>query len=478
MKKWSIFLTVFMLGTLLMLVCSCGDDDDDDNTAETLTTGETPAPTASGISGDPTSSSEPTGIETGTESPVTGDDTGTSGTDDPTADGDRDDDTVLDDVDNCPDTANTDQQDGDADAIGDVCDNCPETENSGQADSDGDGIGDACDNDDMDEDGILDDEDNCPTIANADQTNSDLDKLGDACDNCATDPNKSQLDGDGDEIGDICDNCPEVENIGQEDEDMDRLGDACDPLNDCPDSATPAQWIDLDAKSFEYTATVDSQEIPINVNALKLVLNKYIEDSKKLDEDQKETIQAELEKVYEVLENPTFEGPQEYNQAGSTISTSWFVETFGGVSLDEKIQIFGDGFGCFQAEDQFELMPTEISVSLTELITIYLIKATAIIIDNYVEEGEDAEKLKEDVETIINSNNVQAALISTFGDVNIDSITIAGTITIQDVGTVQTKLKLASSELLMVVKPGEKPNGDPSDTKENTIQLSYTTKEN
>ncbi|MCG8404858.1 MAG: thrombospondin type 3 repeat-containing protein, partial [Phycisphaerales bacterium] len=63
---------------------------------------------------------------------------------------------VLDDSDNCPMVANSDQTDSDDDELGDVCDNCPAVANADQADGDGDGVGDACDN--------------CLTVANADQT--------------------------------------------------------------------------------------------------------------------------------------------------------------------------------------------------------------------------------------------------------------------------------------------------------------------
>ncbi len=57
---------------------------------------------------------------------------------------DSDSDTVGDDLDNCPLTANTNQQDSDEDGIGDLCDNCPNVANTNQADEDGDGQGDAC----------------------------------------------------------------------------------------------------------------------------------------------------------------------------------------------------------------------------------------------------------------------------------------------------------------------------------------------
>ncbi len=74
----------------------------------------------------------------------------------------RDEDSSLDGLDNCPAVANNSQTDGDGDGIGDACDlvvgldtdgdgiadandNCPANPNPGQADVDNDGIGDACD---------------------------------------------------------------------------------------------------------------------------------------------------------------------------------------------------------------------------------------------------------------------------------------------------------------------------------------------
>lgn len=57
---------------------------------------------------------------------------------------DRDDDFVLDIVDNCPTVPNSGQADADHDGVGDSCDNCPTVSNPDQKDSIGNGIGDAC----------------------------------------------------------------------------------------------------------------------------------------------------------------------------------------------------------------------------------------------------------------------------------------------------------------------------------------------
>lgn len=68
---------------------------------------------------------------------------------------DRDDDTVLNNDDNCPAIANTGQADQDSDTHGDACDNCSAVSNTNQLDTDIDGQGDTCDSDD-DNDGVAD----------------------------------------------------------------------------------------------------------------------------------------------------------------------------------------------------------------------------------------------------------------------------------------------------------------------------------
>tara|TARA_R110002049_G_scaffold149180_1_gene312221 strand:- start:1727 stop:2032 length:306 start_codon:yes stop_codon:yes gene_type:complete len=72
----------------------------------------------------------------------------------------------------------------DSDSHLDGLDNCPTVDHESQADSDNDGVGDACDpvqDPDTDGDGWPDNTDNCPKIANPGQEDADADGRGDAC---------------------------------------------------------------------------------------------------------------------------------------------------------------------------------------------------------------------------------------------------------------------------------------------------------
>ena len=75
---------------------------------------------------------------------------------------------------------------------------------------------------DSDSDSIIDECDNCPDYANSDQVDSDGDGYGDACDRCPHDPNKIEpgicgcgvdddADSDGDDVPDCIDQCPGVD---------------------------------------------------------------------------------------------------------------------------------------------------------------------------------------------------------------------------------------------------------------------------
>jgi len=106
---------------------------------------------------------------------------------------------------------------------------------------------------DVDADGIENDYDNCPEIANSYQEDTDEDGFGDVCDNCDTMANVDQTNSDTDTLGDACDNCLFVANENQEDRDNDGVGDACNDANDadsdewdngidnCPNNYNPEQ---------------------------------------------------------------------------------------------------------------------------------------------------------------------------------------------------------------------------------------------
>lgn len=137
-----------------------------------------------------------------------------------------------------------DPVDFDGDTILNEDDNCPTIANTDQSDIDGDGLGDLCD-DDIDGDGILNAADNCPNVANVDQADNDMDGLGDLCDD----------DDDNDGVLDIEDNCQFEPNLDQLDVNNNGIGDVCDGLI-VNDVLTPNgdnindTWIIINAQRF------------------------------------------------------------------------------------------------------------------------------------------------------------------------------------------------------------------------------------
>ena len=160
-------------------------------------------------------------------------------------DPDPDDDNILVQFDNCPETYNPVQLDADQDGIGDVCDVCPTP--ADPFDSDNDTV---CDNvdkcpgfddlNDDDLDGIPFDCDNCPLRSNPDQLNDDaeleeaegFELLGNACDPCPTP--EDPFDFDGDEVCFNQDVCPGFDD--RTDTDFDGIPNDCDI---CPTAPRP-----------------------------------------------------------------------------------------------------------------------------------------------------------------------------------------------------------------------------------------------
>jgi hypothetical protein len=128
---------------------------------------------------------------------------------------DDDNDTLFDEIDNCPLHVNPDQKDFDSDQQGDVCD----------ADDDGDLSKDEVDCDPYDPvvypgaEELCDGKDNnCKWGIDEGKLDTDQDGQADCVD----------TDDDNDTVPDLDDNCPKKSNDGQEDADKDYAGDVCD----------------------------------------------------------------------------------------------------------------------------------------------------------------------------------------------------------------------------------------------------------
>lgn len=152
---------------------------------------------------------------------------------------DFDGDTIADEIDNCPDIANTDQLDSDTDGIGDACDPTPN--------------GDIPPPPDLDADGIEDALDNCVEVANADQLDSDGDGIGDACD----DTPQGDPDTGGDGIPDSTDTTPNGDADGDGIDDVVDLYPDGDPAETAlPETETPVPTPTGEVQAASDTATV------------------------------------------------------------------------------------------------------------------------------------------------------------------------------------------------------------------------------
>lgn len=165
---------------------------------------------------------------------------------------DTDQDGVIDDCDNCPDVANTDQVDTDNNGIGDVCDEVVIEEDVIDEEVIDEEIIDEevveedeeiieedeeiIEEDIVDDEEVIIEDDEEQLLVDCNENGfDDLDDIdfGDSADCNGNDiPDECERDFDSDGVIDACDNCPGVSNPQQRDSNNDGVGDACTQQNE------------------------------------------------------------------------------------------------------------------------------------------------------------------------------------------------------------------------------------------------------
>ena len=143
-------------------------------------------------------------------------------------------------------------------------------------------VNDACPSPpDKDNDGLLDGVDNCPAIANPQQEDTDKDGVGDACDNCKLLGNPDQKDTDGDGDGDTCDQqvCGDAElDAGEQCDDGNSLtNDGCENCKAI--AATPGTIVITEIMVWSGAATpqwielTNPGQLDVSINGWKIVVD-------------------------------------------------------------------------------------------------------------------------------------------------------------------------------------------------------------
>ena len=116
---------------------------------------------------------------------------------------------------------------------------------------------------DRDEDTFLNGLDNCPSISGS-QTDTDNDGLGNICDNCSNIANANQLDTDGDTLGDVCD--PDDDNDGLTDVFETSIGTSTILIDTDGDSISDFAEVAFDGNSAAYTPGADLNPLSIDTD--------------------------------------------------------------------------------------------------------------------------------------------------------------------------------------------------------------------